>query len=214
MQKRSGRRARLSRSEQKAATRAALITAAERAFGANGFEGTTVEAIAAAAGFTVGALYSHFAGKAELFVAVLDRRKRRDQSEVNRILSDATLTLRERIRALAEHEAHHVGRARRWIELAWEFRVRALRDPTLRRYLDATEYDRPAELARAIENAAASFGGTLAAKPEQVALLFVTLANGLAYQRLIDPGRVPDELFVAGFEALARGLLDLDWDRR
>jgi len=49
-----------------------LIAAATAEFAAQGFTGATLDGIAAGAGATKGAIYFHFAGKEELFFAVLD----------------------------------------------------------------------------------------------------------------------------------------------
>ncbi|HEX2038099.1 MAG TPA: TetR/AcrR family transcriptional regulator [Acidimicrobiales bacterium] len=65
----SGRR---TQAERSAATRAALLRAARRLFTEKGFFATGREEIAQAAGVTRGALYHHFAGKEELFRAVLE----------------------------------------------------------------------------------------------------------------------------------------------
>lgn len=61
------------RVEKGRATRDALIAAARDLFGDHGFDGTSIEAVLAVAGVARGALYHHFATKAELFDAVLDR---------------------------------------------------------------------------------------------------------------------------------------------
>src|SRR5438034_7503749 len=58
--------------ERTAQTRAALITAARRLFGAEGFAEVGAERVAREAGMTRGALYHQFADKADLFAAVLD----------------------------------------------------------------------------------------------------------------------------------------------
>jgi AcrR family transcriptional regulator len=55
------------------ATRDVLVATARDLFGRQGYEGTSIEAILDAAGVARGALYHHFANKAELFDAVLDR---------------------------------------------------------------------------------------------------------------------------------------------
>jgi AcrR family transcriptional regulator len=58
--------------ERTAQTRAALITAARRLFGAKGFAEVSAERIVREAGMTRGALYHQFDDKADLFAAVLD----------------------------------------------------------------------------------------------------------------------------------------------
>lgn len=58
------------RAEQVAQTRAALIAAGRRLFGANGFRATSVDDLAAEARVTTGALYHHFPTKTALFEAV------------------------------------------------------------------------------------------------------------------------------------------------
>lgn len=61
------------RSEQVAQTRAALVTAGRRLFGAAGFAATSVEDIAGEARVTTGALYHHFPTKAAVFEAVFEQ---------------------------------------------------------------------------------------------------------------------------------------------
>jgi AcrR family transcriptional regulator len=59
------------RAAQGRATRGQLIDVATRLFAENGYEGTSIEAVLAAAGVSRGALYHHFAGKEALFEAVV-----------------------------------------------------------------------------------------------------------------------------------------------
>ncbi|HVA22689.1 MAG TPA: helix-turn-helix domain-containing protein [Candidatus Micrarchaeia archaeon] len=51
-------------------TAARILDGAQRAFAATGYHGTTVPAIAAAAGVSVGLIYRYFTSKAELFLAI------------------------------------------------------------------------------------------------------------------------------------------------
>src|SRR6266704_7205933 len=64
-------RARPTRARQR--TRDQLLSAAMRVFARDGYAGASVDAIAGQAGFTVGALYSNFATKQDLFLAVFER---------------------------------------------------------------------------------------------------------------------------------------------
>lgn len=62
----------LSRTEQQERTRQALVASARRVFGRDGYHNANLAVIAREAGLTKGAVYSNFAGKAALFLAVLD----------------------------------------------------------------------------------------------------------------------------------------------
>jgi AcrR family transcriptional regulator len=55
-------------------TRADLLDAAGRVFAAQGFEGASVGDVAAAAGYTKGAVYAHFGSKSELFLTLARER--------------------------------------------------------------------------------------------------------------------------------------------
>jgi AcrR family transcriptional regulator len=54
-------------------TRAALVESARHVFAQKGFEGASLDEIAAEAGFTRGAIYKHFSNKEDLFFAVLSQ---------------------------------------------------------------------------------------------------------------------------------------------
>jgi AcrR family transcriptional regulator len=63
-------------------TRAALLTAARELFGGAGYAATSLDEVAARAGVTKGALYHHFRGKADLFLAVYEQVKREISDQV------------------------------------------------------------------------------------------------------------------------------------
>src|SRR4029453_14661719 len=68
-------------------TREGLVDAAEPLFTTNGFHATSVDAVADAAGYTKGAVYSNFASKEDLFFAVYARRVDRRVEEMEQTLA-------------------------------------------------------------------------------------------------------------------------------
>ena len=80
--------ARLARPERKAKTREDILAAARRVFFGSGFHGTTLDEIAEEAGYTKGAVYSNFASKDDLFLAVFEDRYSREQDEMQRVLTE------------------------------------------------------------------------------------------------------------------------------
>jgi len=65
--------ARRSQAERTEATTAALVDAARELFARDGYDATSLDAVAARAGVTKGAVYHHFDGKRQLFEAVFSR---------------------------------------------------------------------------------------------------------------------------------------------
>jgi AcrR family transcriptional regulator len=63
----------LSRAESQAATREALVTAAEGLLREKSYAELTVRAVAARAGFTTGAFFAHFPSKADLVLELITR---------------------------------------------------------------------------------------------------------------------------------------------
>ena len=63
----------LTRERRRQLTRDALISAATDVFAERGFEGASLDEIAATAGFTRGAIYANFTGKEDLYYAVNEK---------------------------------------------------------------------------------------------------------------------------------------------
>lgn len=61
-----------SRQDQQQETRDTLVAAARAVFAETGYHAASLEAIAREAGYSKGAVYSNFSGKADLFLAVMD----------------------------------------------------------------------------------------------------------------------------------------------
>jgi AcrR family transcriptional regulator len=176
-----------SRSETQAQTRERLLDAAERAFAAEGFGGASLDRIAEAAGFTRGAVYSNFADKADLFVAVLDRRLDRRHGEV----ADAMLAARDpdAFVAALRSPAWTAGREdamRQWLMLRDEFRLFALRNPSAAERL--ARYDRRQRdyYVEAIAHLLGQLGVEPPINPRLAAAMLLAIDESLVRQHWID----------------------------
>jgi hypothetical protein len=65
---------RLSRQERKSQTGSGCSTPRPVVFARRGFEAASLDEVAAAAGYTKGAVYSNFASKTDLVIALIERR--------------------------------------------------------------------------------------------------------------------------------------------
>src|SRR3954453_14200147 len=91
---------RLTRRERAERTRDDLLEGARGVFAEKGFHGASVEEIAAAAGYSTGAIYSRFAGKHALFLAVLDEHTERRRELFDAAARDA-VDVEGAVRAIA-----------------------------------------------------------------------------------------------------------------
>jgi len=82
------KRKRLTREQSKDQTRERLIDSARTMFIKKGYVATSVEDIASAAGYTRGAFYSNFDGKAELLIELLRRDHDRMDADFQAIMQD------------------------------------------------------------------------------------------------------------------------------
>jgi AcrR family transcriptional regulator len=189
------RRKRLRRDERKALTRAGLIGAARAVFARRGFHRASLEEIAEEAGYSTGAVYSNFAGKEDLFLAVLDEHIARRLHAVEEAVARAD-TPREQARAGASNWMEFLRDDPDWYPLFIEFWAYALRDPELR----ASVAERFAAFPRANARLLAEGMGRAGVRlPDDIArragLLLTALSDGLALIKVMDPDAVPDDLF-------------------
>lgn len=183
------------RDEQKALTRRRLIDAAEAVFARSGFHGASVEEIAREAGATTGALYSNFAGKEDLFLALFEERIATDVGDYSQIVAAGT-TLEEQARHAGDHWMQILRERPVYFPLLMEFWAYAVRVPRLRERLG----DRFAALRSATARMVLEGAGQMGLPPnaeagELVATVINALGNGLALEKLADPDAVPDALF-------------------
>lgn len=196
---------RLTRGERKARTRADLTTAARRVFLRRGFHGASVDEIAQEAGYTKGAVYSNFADKDALFLAVLEAHYEQRVEAYAGIMLDGD-DLEAAFRSVGRFMADADAREPAWLPLVSEFIAHAARDEELRQELVQTRERFLAAIAAIIDETRARYGLEYRVSALDIARGSSVLARGFAAERLLDPTAVPPELFVELHTAYLRGL--------
>jgi AcrR family transcriptional regulator len=198
--------ARLTRVERKAQTRAELLEAARRVFLRRGFHGASLDEIAQEAGYTKGAVYSNFADKDGLFLALLDAHYTRRIDEYAGIMLEGD-DLEEGFRAIARFMADADQRDPGWLPLLSEFTAHAARDDTLRRaYADTRETFLEA-IAELISAMGERYGVGFRLSPLEMARTSSILARGFSAERQLDPDAVSKDFFVEAHTAFLQGLI-------
>jgi AcrR family transcriptional regulator len=180
--------------ELRGTSREQLLDAAARVFAERGYRGASVEAIAAQAGVTKGALYWNFESKADLFFSLLDERV--DQRL--RLLVERTQALagRDTVPPLVSREVSSVVDEERQIHLLTnEYWALAVRDPELGARFAERQRSLRELIAGALLAHHEATSVTLAYDPHELATAVLALAHGLAMDRLIEADAVPDSLF-------------------
>jgi AcrR family transcriptional regulator len=198
---------RLTRPEQRERTRDDLLAAARAVFERCGFHRASLDEIAEAAGYTKGAVYSHFSGgKDELFLAVLDRHiDERVPTYEQTILGPDSFE--GSLRAIARRLAALGDEDPDWTPLLVEFWTHASHRSELRAAVRERNERQLATIGGYIEALADRHGIVWAMPPIEVVRGSAALARGLGLERLVDPeaplGERFEELFVALMTSLA-----------
>jgi AcrR family transcriptional regulator len=193
---------RLTRAESQAQTRAALLQAGAEVFVERGFAGSSVEAIAARAGFTRGAFYSNFASKEELFAELLQERVYSVYRwMVQQLLAgEAHWTPREAGEQLAAVQADPNGA---WMFRLWlEMLAHADRSETLRALAAQFWSGNRGLMTELVERFYAERGEQPPVRTDRIASAFIAMDIGLALQHHVDPGAVPLDVYPDVWEAV------------
>jgi AcrR family transcriptional regulator len=136
--------------------RESLLAAAAEVFGELGYDRTSVHEIARRAGFTTGAIYGRFSGKAELLLAAIESHTHDELAEL--FNANAAADMGERasdiIASMGSHlveETFDTGQG-----LLLEAFVAARREPDVARMLRQVIEERAGEFSRLIEQAKAA----------------------------------------------------------
>ena len=183
--------ARLTRAERREQTRDDLIAAADRLFVVGGFHATSLDQIAAEAGYTKGAVYSNFAAKEDLFFAVYERRAAAAERRLAELLQGDAAAALDRISA---DTTGRVNRDDGWLAAFFEFWAHVIRRPELRGRFAAIHRRVQLPVARALERVAEQRGVELPDEAIRLAVAGGAMQIGLALERLTQPDVVDEAL--------------------
>ncbi len=196
---RTVKRQRRAQAARTAATRRKLIAAAGRIFARDGFEAARLEDIAAAAGYTRGALYANFKDKEDLFFALLEDWIGERVSALDELLRNEPVTADEKLRTLRGYYAHW-AKDRRLVLLSLEFTLYAIRHPaaharlrTRKRRLRAPGTTMIREVTRPGHGwKQPSDRSSLPVSPPAAIAALSALSNGLLLEHVVDPEIMSD----------------------
>jgi AcrR family transcriptional regulator len=184
-------------------TRARILEAAAEVFSEEGYAGSGISAIADRAGVTGGALYKHFASKAELLLEVVEQ-------AVHALPLSATLSADDAAtpRVFAElvslYAAPGMRRVRR---LAIEIHAAASRDRDAAKLLQGFNRRTHRALRERLERCRAGGATPAALDVERTASLLLVLVMGLAHLETLEPGRIGDAGFARFLEDAVEAML-------
>jgi AcrR family transcriptional regulator len=174
-------------------TRAKILDAALRVFGERGIAASSVNDVAAAAGLTKGAVYSSFASKDELVLAIMEEHARERMThalasfaqapDAGTALANVGTVLVEAIRSDAV-----------WHRLLAEYFALSYHDLDTRLALRERRREARGAVARALTQMEENLGVPLPMQADRLAVAFFALSNGLGIEAGIDPDAVPDDL--------------------
>lgn len=195
---------RLTRKQRQEHTRTCLLEAAARVFARRGLTNASVDEVAADAGFTKGAVYANFGSKEELFLEMLDLRFARRLEEMDRALSTDEAP-EAQARAAGRDFTEHLSGDPEWGRLFFEAALHASRDDAFQAKLQARYAEMRSRMAELLEARAEAGGFDPGVPYDQLATMIFAMANGVAFERFVEPAAVPDELFSSMLELFTLG---------
>ena len=171
----------------------ALVSAAEEVFARQGFEGASLEEIAATAGFSRGAIYSNFGGKEQLFLAVIQRFNEQSLAQFRGIVETSPDEGTPDLAAIAErwHAVKH--RDAQQLALSLEFTLHLLRNSAARDSIAEQRQQIVEMVAGYIERGAASLGTTPRIPAATLARIVLATTDGLELAGHFEPNK--DDLY-------------------
>jgi AcrR family transcriptional regulator len=184
-------RKRLTREESRDQTRERLLEAGSVTIAKKGLAGSSVEDIAAAAGYTRGAFYSNFGSKNDLFIELLKRDHEDIQESLQQIL-DAGLSKKDlQIQLAAFYAQAYCGETS--FALWAEARLCALRDPKFRVRLNALLLEKRDTIGYFIEQFCKAMDKVLPVPARDLAFGTMALVDGVRFFSTCMPKELPED---------------------
>jgi AcrR family transcriptional regulator len=186
-------------------TREKLYEAAARVFEEQGIGGASIEAIAAAAGFTRGAFYSNFRSKDELIIAMLeDHVEQSIRRNLDLLAQHSNLAeFLDAVKTMDRSRQDPLGRSPLLHMEMILFVARAeRRRPELAKRLRA----RRKLIADIVETTARNSGRNVVLNPAWTGAILLAMEDGFRLHRLIDPETTPADSFLRAIGDLQKAI--------
>lgn len=180
---------------RRSVTRSRILDAAAQVLAEKGFQRASLDEIAARAGLTKGAVYSSFATKDDLFLAVLSMRQFRLNPKLK-----PNMTRKEYFRALAESAVDMLPQAREQAAFMAEFLLYTLTHQDMRQRVAATQgkINRDPSMRPPLDPSE-----PLAMPMRDMANIVQVLSLGIMVQHMLTPDEVTPDLVRKAFRLLA-----------
>lgn len=187
-------RKRLTHEERKQETRKRLLESAVDTFAKLGFHGASVDKIAEDAGFTKGAVYTHFKSKEELFLALLEQQIQSHLHTIHQVIEQEK-SLTHVINRLEHYFDLDKQTNKAWGILNMEFFLYAMRNESVREKWTNVIVESVEHLTNAIDQMRAEHEQTIDLSSEELAWTILSLENGMAIFHYIAGQNVPVNLY-------------------
>jgi len=190
----------LTPARRRAMTREHLLDAAEIVFTRHGFHGSSLDEVAATAGFTKGAVYSNFKSKDDLFLALLDDREARQAAALREELARGPRPRAEGLPRVGELISDNWNGG--WNLLYLEFVLYAARNPDARTRLAASARKVHEAVEQMMDSEFARSGAAPPFPTSLMATIAIALFSGLGVGAIVDPESDTQETLDATLEFL------------
>ncbi|MFB1049840.1 TetR/AcrR family transcriptional regulator [Paraliobacillus sp. JSM ZJ581] len=187
-------RKRLTNEERKQETRKMLLDSATITFSKLGFHGASVDKIAEFAGFTKGAVYTHFKSKEELFLALLEQQMHARLNTIQHIINEEK-SIDHFIKKMRHFFDLDKQNNQAWSILNMEFLLYAMRNESVRKKWTDMILESVEHVSTVINNMNPKDGKQSDLSAEELAWTILSLENGMAIFHFISGDNVPINLY-------------------